>query len=211
MKSKINKRVLLVLIAAIAMFAVTGIVSAGSTNFGPIIGHYSVTGSGHNFVSTTGFDANYKPNPCPPDVPAENCISFQDAQIFQGELIFYKNGTGTFTQFNRGIDIPPLDYNIKIGTYDFNYTKTSERTFTYQLKPGTYLNVDFIAGGSTGQKISFEVDGLCQGVISQDAQNVIVTCGPPSFILTAVDPSTGDKLPVQGLMSQSINGIRVNE
>jgi hypothetical protein len=211
MNTKINKRVLLVMIAAIAMFAVTGIVSAGSNDFSPIIGHYVVTGSGHNFISTTGFDSNYKPNPCPDGMSADMCISFQDVQIFQGDLILYKNGTGTFTQLNRGIDIPQIDYNIKTGAYELIYIKTSERTFTYQVKPGTYMQVDFTVGTSKGQTVFFEVDGTCQGVLSQDLQNVVVTCGPPNYIMTAVDPFSGNKSPLQALISQSIHGIRVNE
>lgn len=138
-------------------------------------------------------------------------MAFQDIQIFSGDYTFNKDGTGTFTQLNRGIDTPLLEYNVKVGTYDFIYTKTSERTFTYQLKPGTYLKVDFTAGGQTGQTVYFEVDGHCEGVLSQDLQNLIVTCGPPDFVLTAVDPSSGAKLPIQGLMSQSIVGILVHE
>ena len=207
-----NKRLaVFVIIAISAMFTVASVASARSTHFGPIIGHYVVTGAGHNFVSTTGFDANYIPNPCPgPDFPFV-CVSFQDIQIFSGDLTFNKDGTGHFTQLNRGIDTPPGEYNIKEGNYDFIYTKTSERTFTYQLKPGTYMKVEFTAGGQTGQIVYFEVDGHCEGVLSQDLQNVIVTCGPPDFIMTGVDPFSGAKLPIQALLSESIVGILVNE
>jgi hypothetical protein len=63
-------------------------VSVGSTLFHPIRGHYVVTGAGHNSVSTTGFDANYKLNPCPPGVPVDMCVFFQDIQIFQGDYTF---------------------------------------------------------------------------------------------------------------------------
>ena len=207
-----NKRLaVFVIIAISAMFTVASVASARSTHFGPIIGHYVVTGAGHNFVSTTGFDANYNPNPCPgPDFPF-GCVSFQDIQIFSGDLTFNKDGTGHFTQYNRGIDTPPGAFNMKVGNYDFIYSKTTERTFTYQLKPGTYMKVEFTAGGQTGQIVYFEVDGHCEGVLSQDLQNVIVTCGPPDFIMTAVDPSSGAKAPIQALLSESIVGIRANE
>ena len=213
MKGNIKKLAVFVFIATIAMFIAVGMASAGSTLFHPIRGHYVVTGAGHNFVSTTGFDANYKPNPCPQDVPAEMCIFFQDIMIFQGDYTFNKDGTGTFTQLNRGIETPPLQYNIKIITYEFIYTKTSEHRFTYQLKPGTYIKAEFIAGGQTGQTAYFDVDGFCEGVLSQDSQNLNVSCGPPNLLLTAVDISTtpATKLPVQTLWSESIVGIRVTE
>jgi hypothetical protein len=211
MKRIIKKFVVLVIISVITIFMAVAMASARPTHFGPIMGHYVVTGAGHNFVSTTGFDANYNANPCPgPDFPF-GCVSFQDIQIFSGDLTFNKDGTGHFTQYNRGIDTPPGEYNIKEGNYDFIYTKTSPRTFTYQLKPGTYMKVAFTAGGQTGQTVFFEVDGHCEGVLSQDSQNLVVTCGPPDFILTAVDPSSGAKLPIQGLLSESIVGIWVNE
>jgi hypothetical protein len=74
------------------------------------------------------------------------------------------------------------------------------------------MKAEFTAGGQTGQTVFFEVDGHCEGVLSQDLQNVIVTCGPttspPDFILTAVDPD-GNKLPIQAILSQSIVGILV--
>ncbi len=211
MKENIKKLAVFTIITATVVFMAVATTSAGSTLFHPIKGHYVVTGSGHNFVSTTGFDANFNANPCPgPDFPF-GCIVFQDIQIFSGDLTFNKDGTGHFTQLNRGIDTPPGEYNIKEGNYDFIYTKTSERTFTYQLKPGTYFKVEFTAGGQTGQTVFFEMDGHCEGVLAQDSQNVIVTCGPPDFILTAVDPSSGAKLPIQALLSESIVGIRVSE
>jgi hypothetical protein len=217
MKGNIKKLTVFVIIAAIAMFIVVGMASAGSTRFGPIMGHYVVTGSGNNLVSTTGFDNNYNPNPCPEPPPPFGCLVFQDAMILSGDLTFNKDGTGSFKQYNRGIDLPPLPpaFSLKLGYYEFIYTKTSERTFTYQLKPGTYMEAEFLAGGQTGQTVNFEVDGHCEGVLSQDLQNVIVTCGPtmspPDFILTAVDPSSGAKLPIQAILSQSIVGIKVNE
>ncbi len=213
MKGNIKRLAVFVIIAATMMFMVMATASAGSTLFHPIRGHYVVTGAGHNFISTTGFDANYKPNPCPQGVPAEMCVFFQDIMIFQGDFTFNRDGTGTFIQLNRGIDTPPLEYNIKMGTYEFIYTKTSEHRFTYQLKPGTYMKAEFIAGGQTGQIIYFEGDGFCEGVLSQDFQNLNVSCGPPNIIFTAVDISTTPptKLPVQALLSQSIVGIRVQE
>jgi hypothetical protein len=212
MKGNIKKLAVLMIVAAMAMFTVVAMASAGQIYVHPIIGYYSVTGSGHNFVSTTGFDATYNPNPCPENGnPPFGCATFQDVQIFSGDLTFKKDGTGHFTQYNRGIDMPPGAFNMKQGDYDFIYTKTSERTFTYQLKPGTYMTVQFTAGGQTGQTVFFEVDGHCEGVLSQDLQNVVVTCGPPDFIMTAVDPASGAKAPIQALMSQSIVGIRVNE
>lgn len=211
MKEIIKKLALFGIFFAIVVFIIGGMASAELKRARPVMGHYVVTGSGHNFVSTTGFDADYKPNPCSQEVPAEMCITFQDTMIFQGDLIFNKDGTGTFTLLDRGIDTPPLAYNMKMGAYEFVYTKTGERTFTYRLKPNTYMKVEFIAGGSTGQTVFFEVAGHCQGVFSQDFQNVIVTCGPPDFILTAVDPATGAKAPVQALLSESLTGIRVNE
>jgi hypothetical protein len=213
MKGNIKKMAVLVIIVATAMFMAAATVSAGSTLFHPIWGHYVVTGAGHNFVSTTGFDANYKPNLCPQDVPADMCVFFQDIQIFQGDYTFNKDGTGTFIQLNRGIDTPPLEYSVKIITYELIYTKTSEYRFTYQIKPGTYIKAEFIAGGQTGQIIYFEGDGFCEGVISQDGQNINVSCGPPNIILTAVDISTTPpiELPIQALLSQSIVGILVHE
>jgi len=209
MKANIKRLGVFVLIATIGIFMAVATASAGSK----IRGHYAVTGAGHNFVSTTGFDQDYKPNPCPQGVPAEMCIFFQDIQIFQGDYIFNKDGTGTFTQLNRGIETPPLQYNIKIITFEFIYTKTSEHTFTYQMKPGTYIKAEFIAGGQTGQTVYFDVDGFCEGVLSQDFQNLNVSCGPPNLLLTAVDISTtpATKLPVQTLWSESIVGIRVTE
>jgi hypothetical protein len=175
-----------------------------------IQGHYAVTGAGHNVVSTTGFDANFQANPC---LPGNPCLVFQDIMMFSGDLTFNKDGTGSFTELNRGIDTPPLEFNLKVATYEFIYTKTSEQRFTYQLKPGTYEKVEFLAGGQTGQTIFFEVDGFCEGVLSQDGLNLNVSCGPPNFILTAVDISTtpATKLPIQALSSQSIVGIRVKE
>ncbi len=209
MKGDIKKLALLMIIAAMAMLTVVAVASAGQFCVHCIIGHYSVTGSGTNFVSTTGFDASYNPNPCPgPDFPF-GCATFQDIQIFSGDLTFNKDGTGHFTQYNRGIDTPPGEFNIKQGDYDFIYAKTGERTFTYQLKPGTYWKVEFTAGGQTGQIVYFELDGHCEGVLTRDLQNVIVTCGPPNFILTAVDPVSGAKAPIQALLSESIVGIRV--
>jgi len=216
MKGNIKKLAVLVIIVATMMFMAVATASAGPTLFHPIRGHYAVTGAGHNLVSTTGFDNNYNPNPCPDPPPPFGCLVFQDSMILSGDFNFNKDGTGTFTQLNRGIDLPPLPpaFSLKVGTYDFIYTKTSERTFTYQLKPGTYMKAEFTAGGQTGQTVFFEVDGHCEGVLSQDLQNVIVTCGPttspPDFILTAVDPSSGAKLPIQAILSQSIVGIRVN-
>lgn len=214
MKGNIKKLAVFVIIPGVAMFMAVALASAGPSHFGPIKGDYAVTGSGHNFVSTTGFDNDYNPNPCPASPPPFGCVVFQDIQIFSGDLTFNKDGTGHFKQINRGIDTPPLAYSLKEGDYDFIYTKTSSRTFTYQVKPGTYMQVVFLAGGQTGQTVNFEVDGHCEGVLSQDLQNVIVTCGPttspPDFILTAVDPN-GNKLPIQAIFSQSIVGIRVNE
>jgi hypothetical protein len=212
MKRNIKMLTVLVVIIAMAIFMAAGVASARSTHFGPIMGHYVVTGAGHNFVSTTGFDANYIPNPCPgPDFPFV-CVSFQDIQIFSGDLTFNKDGTGSITAYNRGVEVTsPLAYSLKKMQYDFIYTKTSARTFTYQLS--TTIQAEFLAGGQTGQKINFEGDGHCEGVLSQDLQNVIITCGPtkspPDFILTAVDPD-GNKLPIQAILSQSIVGIRVN-
>ena len=213
MKRNIKKLTVFTIIAAIALFMAVATASAGPTLFHPIRGHYVVTGSGINIVSTTGFDQNYKPNPCPD--PPDGCVSmvFQDIQNLKGDYIFNKDGTGTFTELNRGIDTPPLEYNIKVGSFEFIYTKTSEHRFTYQLKPGTYLKVEFIAGGQTGQTAYFDVDGFCEGVLSQDFQNLNVSCGPPNLLLTAVDISTtpATKLPVQTLWSESIVGIRVKE
>ena len=211
MKGNIKRLAVFVIIAAIAMFMAVATASAQPTYFYPIRGHYAVTGAGNNLVSTTGFDKNYNPNPCPVPPSPFGCLVFQDIQILQGDFILNPDGTGTFTELNRGIDTPPLSYNIKVGTYDFIYTKTSAQRFTYQLKPGTYLKVDFIAGGQTGQTIYFEGDGFCEGVLSADWQNLNVTCGPPNMIFTAVDPSTGAKLPIQALLTQSVVGIRVNE
>ena len=207
MKGNIKKLAVFVMIVAIGMFTVVGMASAGKTLFHPIRGHYVVTGAGHNFVSTTGFDADYKPN-CPQGEP---CIFFQDIMIFQGDYTFNKDGTGTFTQLNRGIETPPLQYNIKKITYEFIYTKTSEHRFTYQLKPGTYIEAEFIAGGQTEQKAYFDMDGFCEGVLSQDSQNLNVSCG--NLLLTAVDISTDPaiRLPVKTLWSESIVGIRVKE
>jgi hypothetical protein len=176
-----------------------------------IQGHYAVTGAGHNLVSTTGFDANFKPNPCPP--AGNPCLVFQDIQIFSGDYTFNKDGMGSFTQLNRGIDTPPGEYNIKVATYEFIYSKTRQQKFTYQVKPGTYVKAEFIAGGQTGQTIYFEADGFCEGVLSEDGLNLNVSCGPPNWLLTAVDTSTtpATKLPIQALFSQSIVGIRVHE
>ena len=219
MKGNIKKLAVFVIIAAVAMF--TAVATAWDNGHDGdhwkhfIWGKYAVTGSGNNLVSTTGFDANYNPISCPVPPPPFGCAVFQDIQILSGGLTFYKDGTGHFAEINRGIDSPPLSYSLKTGDYDFIYTMTSERTFKYQLKPGTYFQVLFLAGGQTGQTVSFEMDGHCEGVFSQDFQNVIVTCGPttspPDFILTAVDPSSGAKLPIQGLLSESIVGIWVNE
>ncbi len=211
MKGNIKKLVVFVIIATIAMFIVVGVASAGPAHFGPIMGHYAVTGSGNNLVSTTGFDNDYNPNPCPgPDFPF-GCNVFQDIQIFSGDLIFKKDGTGSITAINRGVE-PPVAYSLKKMEFDFIYTKTTERSF--QLTPSTSIKATFLAGGQTGQSINFEVDGHCEGVLSQDQQNVIVTCGPttspPDFILTAVDPD-GNKLPIQAIWSQSLVGIRVNQ
>ena len=215
MKGNIKKLAVLTIIAAIATFMVVATASAGSILFHPIRGHCVVTGSGNNLVSTTGFDKDYNPNPCPPTPPPFGCLVFQDIQIFSGDLTFNKDGTGSFTWINRGIGTPPGAYNIKTADYEFIYTMTSDRTFTYRAKPGTYLEVKFVAGPQKGQIVTFEVDGYCKGVFSQDLQNVILTCGPtmsPSdSILTAVDPNTGTKLPLQGIFSHSIVGIAVNK
>jgi len=212
MKRNSKKLVVLGIIAAITMFSVTA--TAWDHKHG-IQGHYAITGAGHNLVSTSGFDNNYNPNSCTPPNPPFGCLVFQDIQIFSGDLTFNKDGTGSFTIINRGIETPPGAYNVKTGDYEFIYTMTSDRTFTYQMKPGTYMEAQFTAGGQTGQIINFEVDGQCEGVLSQDLQNVIVTCGPttspPDFILTAVDPNTGTKLPIQAILSQSIVGIGVLE
>jgi len=210
MKGYIEKPAVLVIIAAIAMFMAVVMASADDHHW-KIHGKYAVTGSGNNLVSTTGFDKNYNPNSCPTPAPPFGCLVFQDIQILQGDFILNTDGTGTFTELNRGIDTPPLSYNIKVGTYEFIYTKTTEQRFTYKLKPGTYLKVVFTAGGQTGQTIYFEGDGFCEGVLSQDWQNLNVTCGPPDMIFTAVDPSTGTKLPIQALLTQSVVGIRVKE
>ena len=211
MKRNSKKLVVLVIIAAITMFSVTAMAWDNKPGFR---GHYAVTVAGHNLVSTTGFDNDFNPNPCPTNAPPSSCLVFQDIQVWSGDLRFNKDGTGSFTWINRGIGTPPGAYNIKTADYEFIYTMTSDRTFTYQMKPGTYLEVKFLAGGQTGQIVTFEVDGYCKGVLSQDLQNVIVTCGPttspPDFILTAVDPN-GNKLPIQAILSQSIVGIRVNK
>lgn len=213
MKGNIKKLAVFVIIAAIAMFMAVGMASARSTDFGPIMGHYVVTGSGNNLVSTTGFDNDYNANPCPSPPPPFGCIVFQDIMILSGDLTFNRDGTGYFKQINRGVE-PPAAYSLKSMQYEFIYTKTSESTFTYQLKPGTSIQATFLAGGQTGQIINFELDGRCEGVLSQDLQNVVITCGPtkspPDFILTAVDPD-GNELPIQAILSQSIVGIRVNE
>ena len=218
MKGNIKKLAVFVIIATIAMF--TAVAMAWDKGHDGdhwkhfIWGKYAVTGSGNNLVSTTGFDKDYNPNPCPPTPPPFGCVVFQDIEIFSGSLTFNKDGTGHFKQINRGIDTPPLAYSLKAGDYDFIYTMTSERTFTYQLTPGTYFQVVFLAGGQTGQTTNFVGDGYCEGVFSQDFQNVIVTCGPttspPDFTMTAVDPS-GNKLPIQAILSQSVVGIAVNE
>ena len=212
MKGNSKKLAVLVVIIVIGLCATVAMAWDNKPGFK---GHYAFTGAGHNLVSTTGFDNNYNPISCPTTPPPFGCLVFQDIQIFSGDLTFSKDGTGTFTIINRGIETPPGAYNVKTGDYEFIYTMTSDRTFTYRAKPGTYLEVKFVAGPQKGQIVTFEVDGYCKGVLSQDLQNVIVTCGPttspPDFILTAVDPDTGNKLPIQGILSHSIVGIAVNK
>ncbi len=210
----IKKLAVFVMVVAIAVFIVVGMASAKSTHFGPIIGHYVITGSGNNLVSTTGFN-NYDPIACPEGGnPPFGCLVFQDIQIFSGEITFNRDGTGSITAINRGVDTPPTppESSLKKMEFDFIYTKTSLRTF--QLTPSTPIKATFLAGGQTGQIINFKVDGRFEGVLSQDQQNVIITCGPTTspidFILTAVDPD-GNELPVQAILSQSIVGILVHE
>ncbi len=217
MKVNIRKLTVFVVVAAIAMFMAVCMASAKSTltGFGPIMGEYAVTGSANNLVSTTGFDNDYNPIPCPANGnPPFGCLAFQDIQIFSGKLTFNKDGTGSIIEINRGVDTPPTPpaYSLKRLEFNFIYTKTSPRTF--QLTPSTSIKATFLAGGQTGQIINFEVDGHFEGVLSQDQQNVIITCGPTTspidFILTAVDPE-GNELPIQTILSQSIVGIRVNQ
>jgi hypothetical protein len=209
MKKVIKKLTVLMIVAALALFMSMAMASAAQPVPHAIRGEYAFTGTGNCLISPTGF-TNYTPND-----PTQAFIS---TLVINGVYTFKRNGTGAFQQEARFLDTPPGAINIAKETWPlFNYKPTDRDRFTIYWNQGSYMEIDWIAGPNTitqPPSIFFEIDGNCDGTVSQSMDTVTITCGDPVLILTLCDPSKPPCTPIpsfQAYCSFSQVGTRVDK
>jgi len=206
MKDK-SKRLPVLMVIALLTLVLPLALAAAEDHWGKKIieGEYAFTGAGNCFVSPTGFGDNYAPN--------DPTLAFvTPAQIWEGHYTFKRDGTGSVTSVTRQLDLPGA-LNIANISWAFNYTTKDNTTFTTKVTPGTFDTVEWIGGPNVSLGTNyFEIDGPCDGVLSQDGKTLTSTCGPPTILTLFVSTPSGlERTPFQAYCSFSHVGVRVDK
>jgi hypothetical protein len=180
MKGNIRKLAVFVMIAAIAMFMVVGIASAGNNNL--VTGDYAVTAGMSCMATPFGFNDKLIAN-----VPA----SVSNISItFQGIGTFKHDGTGSLETTGVQLSIPqvpgPPPFTPSGSAFQFSFT------FTYNVADNDTITIDadkdsfqvtYDTGPITGATFTADIYSL-SGMVSADHKTL--TLGSPTTLIQTV-------------------------
>ena len=207
MKTRMNKLVVFVMMAAIVMF--TGVAMGQPAGLN---GVYAVNGVGQCVIAPTGF-TELVPNP-----PAG--LWLNGTTFYEGVFTFHPAGYGTFRalgHFNQqfgpysGFPSPNgWSSGSQSNNYDFTYTVAKDGVISFTIVPCTYAVCSITPEACSSPTM---IDNIPQhGVISPDRTHLTVTCGAP--ILLNVGTCSGKTFTGSGTQAAcniALSGFRINE
>ena len=200
-----KKLVVIAVIAAMAAVSPVALASAQDHAGRMIRGTYAFTGSGHCVISTTGFDAQYQPNPGP------GALVFTILQTWEGDYTFDGHGSGSLRASFHGVDLPSFAVgSLANVSWEFTYAMTDHNRFQTYLAPGTYDKVEDAAGIKPVNY--YDIVGAWNGVVARNGESIHITGGPPLKHILC-DPSQPPcvRTSVEAFCSESHVGIRVQD
>ena len=203
MKASMMKLGVFVMMAAIAMFTLVAMASAGGQT---IHGTYAVVGSAQCAMSFMGVD----PNSLLPN--GGGSFSPGPVTYYDGVYTFSPNGRGSASLTGKGFNsaggpTDPVGGWVQQWEYDFTYKVNDRGEITFSTIAGSDTSTT-IQGPGTGAP-AFELStGPQQGNISPDGNLLLIHCGAPVTISIVNATDFGLPPDAELLCNITLNGFK---
>jgi len=214
MRGNIKKLVVLVIIAAIAMFMAVAMASADDhRGHKTIHGKYAFIAPGSCLIAIAGFNTSLQPNGGPTGP------WYMGPVTYDGVLTFNEDGTGSATAtvrvhtlYSQGLGAPP-DAGAGNASWDFTYTLTHRGKLTITYVMGSF-ELDFTDGPNappSPNSKAYYIRPPWNGVLSPDGKIFSASLGVPSIIEVTADKANKILTGVQEICNFVFQGFRIEE